>query len=104
MSGPIPGEAVARELQDVAAALGRGDFDGAVRLAHAALVARRTHPLFFKLRAVMQERQGRLSDAIQDFRSALALAPDDFAALSALGSCLARPAWLRSAPGRSPAR
>ena len=84
------GDGLAGELQAVVAAVGAGDLDRAGRLSDAALAAGRAHPLFFKLRAVSHERSGRLGEAIQDFRSALAMAPGDFAASSALGSCLAR--------------
>ena len=84
------GDGLARELQAVVAAVGAGDLEQAGRLSDAALAAGRAHPLFFKLRAVSHERRGRLIEAIQDFRSALAITPDDFAASSALGSCLAR--------------
>ena len=90
MTGPAPDADLARELQAVVAAVSAGDIDRAGRLCDAALAAGRIHPLFFKLRAVSHERGGRLGEAIDDFRSALAVSPDDFAALSALGSCLAR--------------
>ena len=82
--------ALTRNLQDVVAAVGAGDLERAARLSDSALAFGRAHPLFFKLRAVSRERRGRLGEAIEDFQSALAMTPDDFAALSALGSCLAR--------------
>ena len=81
---------LARQLREAMSAVGAGDLELAARLSDHALTSGGTHPLFFKLRAVSHERQGRLAEAIQDFRSALALAPNDFAALSALGSCLSR--------------
>ena len=90
MTDPTTDAALARSLQEVVAAVGAGDLERAARLSDSALAFGRTHPLFFKLRAVSHERRGRLGEAIQDFRAALAMAPDDFAALSALGSCLAR--------------
>ena len=77
-------------IQEVIVAVTRGDLELAARLSHAALASGVSHPLLFKLRALTHERHGRLEAAIQDFQSALSLAPNDFAASSALGSCLAR--------------
>ena len=81
---------LARQLREVMGAVGAGDLERAAKLSHEAMTSGAAHPLFFKLRAVSHERQGRLGEAIGDFQSALALAPNDFAALSALGSCLSR--------------
>ena len=78
------------KVQEVIVAVTRGDLELAARLSQAALAIGVSHPLLFKLRAVTHERHGRLDAAIRDFQSALALAPNDFAASSALGSCLAR--------------
>ncbi len=79
-----------RRLQDVLAAVQAGDLDQAVEHAAAALDEGLSHPLFFKLRAVRREGLGQLADAVRDFQSALALVPDDFGALSAMGLCLGR--------------
>lgn len=79
-----------RSLELALAAVGKGDLEGAIRVSGAALANGSSNPLFFKLRAIGYERQGRLDQAIGDFRAALNVAPRDFAALSALGLCLAR--------------
>ena len=77
-------------LQAAFAAINAGDLGRAIGVAGAALERGEREPLFFKLRAIGQERQGRLAQAIDDFRAALSLVPDDFAALSSLGLLLAR--------------
>ncbi|HEY5072429.1 MAG TPA: sulfotransferase [Caulobacteraceae bacterium] len=48
------------------------------------------HPLLFRLRGVRRQQEGRLGEAIEDFETALAEAPADFATMSALGLCLGR--------------
>jgi tetratricopeptide (TPR) repeat protein len=90
MDSQMAAEAAARRVEQTLAAARAGDLAGAIGLAERALGEGLTDPLFFKLRAVRHERSGRLEQAIEDFRSALALSAEDFAALSALGLCLAR--------------
>jgi tetratricopeptide (TPR) repeat protein len=89
-SGRTVADDDAKRLADTLAAAQSGDLARAVNLAKAALDDGVVEPLYFKLRAVEHERQGRIEDAITDFQSALAFFPDDYAALSALGLCLAR--------------
>lgn len=77
-------------LRDTVAAAQAGDLPRAFALAEAALGEGLEHPFFFRMRALSRERQGRLEEAIADFRAALQGAPDDPAVLSALGQCLGR--------------
>ena len=79
-----------RRLQDTLAAAQRGDLPRAFALAEAALDDGLAHPFLFKMRALHHEQQGRLEDAVSDFQSAVADAPNDPAALNALGLCLGR--------------
>ena len=92
---PVSPERDQELLRQTAQAAAAGDLDKAIGLAESALVGGLQHPLFFKLRAVRRERQGRLIEAIADLRAALADAPDDFAARNALGLQLARTARAR---------
>lgn len=88
-----PAQQAAREaatLADAQAAVGRGDWQSAFDIAESALAQGLTAPLFYKLRSVRREQQGHLDLAIADLETVLAATPDDFAALNALGLCLAR--------------
>ena len=89
-SGHTVADEDAQRLRATLAAAQSGDLARAAALADAALEDGLVDPLYFKLRAVQHERSGRLDEAIRDFQSALAFFPDDHAALSALGLCLAR--------------
>ena len=80
----------AAAVRELLAATGAGDWDRAFALADAGIAKGLSHPTLYKLRALGRERQGRLEEAIADFRAALARAPDDQAALNAMGLCLAR--------------
>ena len=80
----------AAAVRELLAATGAGDWDRAFALADAGIAKGLSHPTLYKLRALGRERQGRLEEAIADFRAALARTPDDQAALNALGLCLAR--------------
>ena len=79
-----------QRLRETLAAAQSGDLARAAALADAALQDGLVDPLYFKLRAIQHDRSGRLDEAVKDFRSALAFAPEDHAALSALGLCLAK--------------
>ena len=77
----------------VAAAIGavqRGEALAGFDLAAQALADGYLHPVVFKLRAALREREGRLPEAADDFREALRIEPDDFSASNGLGLCLAR--------------
>jgi tetratricopeptide (TPR) repeat protein len=82
---PITADTAAAEAQR---AIARGDWAGAFRIAE--LSPPGEQPLLFKLRAIRNEQQGRLEAATADFERALALGPNDFGVLNALGLCLAR--------------
>ena len=84
-------------LRQTMAAAETGDLERAITLAEGALASGVGHPLFFKLRSIRREQQGRLAEAIADLRTALANAPDDFAARNALGLHLARAGRTREA-------
>jgi len=88
-----PAQQAAREaaaLEDAQAAVQRGDWQRAFDIAESALAQGLTAPLFYKLRSVRREQQGHLDLAIADLETVLAAAPEDFAALNAIGLCLAR--------------
>ena len=80
----------AQAVRELIAATTAGDWDRAFALADAGIARGLSHPTLYKLRALGRERQGRLDEAIADFRAALARAPDDHAGLNAMGLCLAR--------------
>jgi len=87
---PVSPERDQELLRRTADAAAAGQLDTAMALAEGALAGGLEHPLFFKLRSLARERQGRLAEAVADLRSALAATPDDFAARNALGLLLAR--------------
>ncbi|MEO8925572.1 MAG: sulfotransferase [Caulobacteraceae bacterium] len=80
----------AAAVSRVEAAIRAGDWPGAHSLVDEALAGGLRHPLFFRLRAVRAQQEGRLNEAIADFETVLADSGADFAILSALGLCLAR--------------
>jgi tetratricopeptide (TPR) repeat protein len=88
---PDPGGArLAERLGAAQQAIGRGDWASAFGVATGALDEGLQHLLFYKLRALSHEQHGRPDQAIADFERVLAEAPGDFAALNALGLCLAK--------------
>jgi tetratricopeptide (TPR) repeat protein len=56
----------------------------------AALAIGVRHPLFYRLRGVRRQGDGKLEEAIADFEAALEFDPADAGSLNALGLCLAR--------------
>ena len=76
--------------QAVLDALGRGDGAGAARRAEAALRQGAVHPLLYDLRARQAEAQGRLPQALDDFRAAARLAPQSAELQHAQGALLVR--------------
>ena len=79
-----------RLLEAARAAVMQGRLGLAYAVADDGLRRGLRHPLMFKLRAAKLQAEGRFAEAATDFESALAQAPDDFAALNGMGLCLAR--------------
>jgi|GEM_PF-244048 len=77
-------------VSQVDAAVRAGDWTVAFSLVDAAFAEGLRHQMFFRVRGVRAQREGRIVEAIADFETALRFAPGDFAVLSALGLCLAR--------------
>jgi Tfp pilus assembly protein PilF len=94
MSGaPAPVETRARAeaaLNGVKAAIAGGDLARAFALSERALEQGTKDPLFYRMRGVLRQQQGRLTDAVADLTAALADNPKDAGVLNALGLCLAR--------------
>ncbi len=76
--------------QEVLAALQRGDGSAAARLAEVALRRGVVHPLLYDLRARRAQSEGRLAQALDDFRVAARLAPGSADLLQAQGAVLVR--------------
>ncbi len=74
----------------VLAALQCGDGPGAARLAEAALRQGLVHPLLYDLRARRAQSEGRLPQALEDFRAAARLAPGSADLQQAQGAVLLR--------------
>ena len=77
-------------LEGVSDALRKGDVREARRLAELALAQGLEHPTLLSLRAVGHTEAGRHEEALNDLRKAHFLAPNDFAALNALGLACVR--------------
>jgi tetratricopeptide (TPR) repeat protein len=77
-------------LEAVARALRVGDWPRIYAEVDAALAIGVRHPLFYRLRGVRGQGDGKLEEAIADFAAALEFDPLDAANLNALGLCLAR--------------
>ena len=77
-------------LTAVHAAAQRGAHAEAAAMAEAALADGLEHPLVFNVAALNLEMQGRVSEAEQLLRRAVAIAPDDLGSRNALGLCLLR--------------
>lgn len=77
-------------LTEVMRALEAGDTPRAVALADAALAAGDQHGLLLNLSAFGAEQAGDLEGALSKLRQAVALAPDDILALTALGNTLSQ--------------
>jgi tetratricopeptide (TPR) repeat protein len=90
-SGPAPADSrLPVRLEAVVRALRVGDWPRIYAEVDAALAIGVRHPLFYRLRGVRGQGDGRLDDAIADFEAALEYDPGDAANLNALGLCLAR--------------
>ena len=76
--------------QAVLDALRRGDAAAATGLAEVGLRQGVIHPLLYELRGRQAEAQGRLPQALEDFRAAARLAPGSAALQHAQGALLAR--------------
>ena len=74
----------------VLTALQCGDGPGAARLAEAALRQGLVHPLLYDLRARRAQSEGRLPQALEDFRAAARLAPESADLQQAQGAVLLR--------------
>jgi tetratricopeptide (TPR) repeat protein len=94
---PAPPE---EALEAVQRLVDGGRWSQAFDAAEAALDQGLEAPLFYKLRALKREQQGRPELAIADFERVLAGAPADFATLNALGLCLAKVRRLPEAMAR----
>ena len=77
-------------LEAVVRALRAGDWPRIYAEVDAALAIGVRHPLFYRLRGVRGQGDGKLEEAIADFEAALEYDPADAANLNALGLCLAR--------------
>jgi tetratricopeptide (TPR) repeat protein len=77
-------------LSAVHAAAQRGAHAEAAVMAEAALADGLEHPLLFNVAALNLELQGRVTDAEQLLRRAVAMAPADLGSRNALGLCLLR--------------
>jgi tetratricopeptide (TPR) repeat protein len=77
-------------LSDVHAAAQRGAHTEAAVMAEAALADGLQHPLLLNVVALNLEMQGRLAEAEQLLRRAVAMAPSDVGSRNALGLCLLR--------------
>jgi len=98
-AAPNPAQ-VAAALGAVQRLIGGGQWGQAFDAAEAALAQGLEDTLFYKLRALKREQQGRPDLAIADFERVLAAAPADFATLNALGLCLAKAGRLPEALAR----
>ncbi len=91
VSGPPPTDSrLPARLDAVARALRAGDWPRIYAEVDAALAIGVRHPLFYRLRGVRGQGDGKLDAAIADFEAALEYDPGDAANLNALGLCLAR--------------
>ncbi len=84
------GEARARTRRDVDDAIRGSDLGRAIDLACAALAGGDENALYFNLRAMRLQGQGRAREALTDLERAGELAPDDFTVLNAIGLCFAQ--------------
>jgi tetratricopeptide (TPR) repeat protein len=82
-----PGQA---RLDEITAAVQRGDLALAFRLAEESLAAGRRDPLLYKMRGARRMQQGQLEESRADLDLAVAAEPNDFGARNALGFCLAK--------------
>ena len=88
--GPSADSRDIQTFQDVVSAAQSGELGRATGLAERALAGGLEHPLFYKLRGLARQGQGRVEEAVADFRAALADTPNDVHTLNALGLSLAR--------------
>jgi tetratricopeptide (TPR) repeat protein len=80
----------AQTVREVAAAVSAQDIPRAVRLAREALAAGVIHPLLLNLRSHWLTKQGHSAEALDDLRTAMALAPRDIFVRNALGVLLGK--------------
>jgi tetratricopeptide (TPR) repeat protein len=80
-------EAQTQFLTEVGASVAASDLRRACELANIAIGRRMHHPTFYNARAMWLQALGRHSQALEDFRRALWLAPGDAVILNVIGMC-----------------
>jgi len=95
-SEPDP-QSTSEAVNAVAAAAAADDFGRASTIADAALAKGYIHPALFNARALWLQRQGRDSEALDEFQRARALATRDVTLLNAIGLCMTRLGRLKEA-------
>lgn len=80
-------DAATRLAADVKAAIAEGDLQRALDISNRAISRGLRHPQFFLLRGRRMEATGHLEFALEDYRRASALAPDNIAAHEAVALC-----------------
>lgn len=82
------GDAEVKVIDDTNAALQASDFRRAADLANLGIRHGMIHPALFSARAFWLQENGRHEHALEDFRRALTLSPQNPASLVAIGLCL----------------
>ena len=80
----------AQAVREAAAAVAAQNIPRAVELARAALAGGVIHPLLLNLRSHWLAQQGRTAEALEDLRTAMAMAPNDLFVRNALGILLGK--------------
>ncbi len=89
-SGDFPDERFDPVRASIVKALNAGDWQTVFALTDRAIADGFRHEMLYRCRGVCAQNEGRLTDAIADFETALRVSTADAPLLNALGLCLAR--------------